>query len=121
MNQGNAIDWMLMGWRKYADFSGRARRKEYWMFVLGNVIISIILSIIARIIGTEFLSYIFMLASLCPSIAAGVRRLHDTDRPGLWMLLALIPFGAFVLIYFFVLEGTRGNNQFGPDPKAGEA
>jgi uncharacterized membrane protein YhaH (DUF805 family) len=91
------------------------------MFVLGNVIISVILSIIGGILGTSVLSYIFGLVALVPGIAAGVRRLHDTDRPGLWMLLALIPFGAFVLIYFFVLEGTRGNNQFGPDPKAGEA
>ena len=115
MNQGNAIDWMLIGWRKFADFSGRARRKEYWMFVLGNVIIALILGVIGGIIGTRLLSNIFSLVSLVPSIAAIVRRMHDVDKSG-WF--CLIP------IYNLVLactEGTRGNNQYGPDPKAGEA
>lgn len=121
MNQGSAIDWMLIGWRKFADFSGRARRKEFWMFVLGSVIISVILSIIGAIIHTSFLSYIYSLVALVPSIAAGVRRLHDTNRSGWFILLGLIPLVGLVLIYFYVLEGDRANNQFGPDPKAGEA
>lgn len=121
MNQSSAIDWMLMAWRKYADFSGRARRKEYWMYILGYVIVSVVLAIIGSILSTSLLGYAFMLVALVPSIAVGIRRLHDTERSGWWMLLGLIPLGGLVLLVFFVMEGTRGNNAFGPDPKAGEA
>ena len=121
------MQWYTEVLKKYAVFSGRARRKEFWMFVLINTVISIILSILDAIIGTRtdsgfgLLSGIYSLAVLLPSIAVSIRRLHDTDRSGWWILLALIPFiGAIVLIVFYALEGTAGENKYGPDPKAGE-
>jgi uncharacterized membrane protein YhaH (DUF805 family) len=113
--------------KKYVEFSGRARRKEYWMFVLINVIISLILSILDSIIGTTagggigVLSSIYSLAVLLPSLGVTVRRLHDTNRSGWWILIALIPIiGAIILIVFTAMEGTPGDNKYGPDPKAAE-
>lgn len=121
------MDWYLGVLRKYAVFDGRARRKEFWMFVLFNVAISIALSIIDNILGLTFdsgsgvLGSIYSLAVLIPSIAVGVRRLHDTGRSGWWILIGLIPLvGWIILVYFYILDGVRGSNQYGPDPKAGE-
>ncbi|HEY2190834.1 MAG TPA: DUF805 domain-containing protein [Actinomycetospora sp.] len=126
------MQWYLKALRQYADFSGRARRTEFWMFVLVNVIISVILGIIDSAIGTASLyaaggtaSYspgilggIYGLAVLIPSIAVTVRRLHDTDRSGWWFFIQLIPVvGAIVMLVFACLEGTRGPNRFGADPK----
>jgi uncharacterized membrane protein YhaH (DUF805 family) len=104
---------------KYADFSGRAGRKEYWMFFLVNLVISCVLGAVLGVIHLGALSFLYSLAVLCPGIAVGVRRLHDTDRSGWWALLALIPFiGPLGLIVLLALEGTAGDNKFGPRPKA---
>lgn len=105
--------------KKYAVFSGRARRKEYWMFVLFNFIISIAISLVTTFIGAlSFLSPLYTLAILIPSIAVGVRRLHDTNRSGWWFLLAFIPvIGAIVLIVFLAQDSQPGENQYGPNPK----
>lgn len=112
--------------KKYAVFSGRAPRKEYWMFVLINMIVSLLITLpavgilMATQIDLTFLANIYSLAVLCPGIAVGVRRLHDTNRSGWWMLLALIPFiGAIVLLVFLATAGTSGSNQFGEDPYRG--
>jgi uncharacterized membrane protein YhaH (DUF805 family) len=117
--------------KRYAQFSGRARRKEFWMYVLFYFIGSIIVGILDRILGLDFtssnsfrsggwLSTIYWLALLIPSIAVGVRRLHDTNRTGWWILLWLTCIGIIVLIIFWALEGTPGDNKYGPDPKAAE-
>lgn len=81
------MQWYLQVLKNYVEFSGRARRKEYWMFILISVIISAILNVIQYVIGMEIpaLSLIYSLAVLLPSIAVGVRRLHDTERSGHWM------------------------------------
>lgn len=120
------MEWYLAVLRKYAVFTGRARRREFWMFTLVNVLISIGLSIIDTILGTDYgagygiLSTIYGLAVLIPSIAVGVRRLHDTGRTGWWLLIGLVPcVGLIVLIVFYATEGQRGDNQYGADPKAG--
>jgi uncharacterized membrane protein YhaH (DUF805 family) len=122
------MEWYLAVLRKYAVFTGRARRREFWMFTLVNVLISIGLSIIDTILGTDYgagygiLSTIYSLAVLIPSIAVGVRRLHDTGRTGWWLLIGLVPcVGLIVLIVFYATEGQRGDNQYGADPKAGYA
>jgi len=120
------IDYALTPLRKYADFSGRARRAEYWWFYLFVIIAFVIASILDSLLGFGgsvgpygILSAILGLAMLVPSLAAGVRRLHDTDRSGWWLLIALIPLvGAIVLLVFYVSEGTRGDNRFGQDPKS---
>lgn len=104
--------------KKYAEFNGRARRKEFWMFVLINICISIAVGIVAAIIHLRALHVLYSLAVLVPCLAVSVRRLHDTNRSGWWLLLALIPLiGAIVLIVFYAQDSDPGENQFGPNPK----
>lgn len=112
------MNWYLEVLKKYAVFDGRARRKEYWMFFLFNVLISIVLTIVEMSLGIFGVSLIYSLAVLIPGIAVSVRRLHDINKSGLWLLIAFIPFiGAIVLLVFFVIDGTQGNNDYGPSPK----
>ena len=104
---------------KYADFNGRARRSEYWYFVLFNFVISLAVGFVAGLIGFNWLSYIYSLALLVPSIAIGVRRLHDIGKSGWWLLISLVPLiGGIWLIILMVKEGDHGDNAYGPDPKA---
>lgn len=123
------MSWYIEVLKKYAVFGGRARRKEYWYFVLFNLIISIILAIVDNVTGSfsaeagmGLLGGLYMLAVLIPGIAVSVRRLHDTDRSGWWLLIVLVPLiGAIVLIIFMVLDSSPGENQYGPNPKEATA
>jgi len=121
------MDWYLAVLKKYVEFTGRARRQEYWMFVLINVVISIGLSIVDNVLGTKtagsgILSGIYSLAVLLPSLAVTVRRLHDTNRSGWWILIGLVPLvGWIVLIIFLVQDSDPGDNQYGPNPKLAPA
>ena len=123
------MSWYLQALKKYAVFSGRSRRMEYWYFVLFNIIVSIVLGVIDGLLGTSgsyagagLLSGIYGLAVLIPTLAVTVRRLHDTDRTGWWILIALVPLiGVIVLLVFAALDGTPGNNQYGPNPKEASA
>jgi uncharacterized membrane protein YhaH (DUF805 family) len=122
---------MTMPLRRYAEFSGRSRRKEYWMFFLLLMIAFVVVGIVEGALGMAGtvgpygpLSILLILAVFIPSLAVGVRRLHDTGRSGWWLLIGLVPLlGGIVLLIFYVLEGTRGPNEYGPDPKdaGGEA
>ena len=120
------MSWFVEALKKYAVFSGRSRRKEYWYFILFAAIISIVLSIIDgligaydRTVGVGLLSSIFSLAVLIPSIAVTVRRLHDIDRTGWWVLISLVPLiGWIVLLVFTVQDSTPGSNRYGPNPKS---
>ena len=114
------MDWYMAVLKKYADFSGRARRREYWMFVLINFLIGCGLGVIAALVhGLTFLSWVYSLAVLVPSIAVSVRRLHDTSRSGWWLLIGLVPLiGLIVLIVFFATDGEPGDNEYGPNPKS---
>jgi len=108
--------------KKYVEFNGRARRREFWMFFLCNFVIGIGFSILSLIpvIGGLFsvLSWIFSLAIFVPSLSVGVRRLHDTNKSGLLYLLGLIPLvGLIILIVFWATNGDSGKNQYGADPK----
>ncbi|BBB27488.1 DUF805 domain-containing protein [Amphritea japonica] len=113
------MNWYLAVLKNYVGFSGRARRKEYWMFTLFNLIVAIVLGFVDNLIGTTgLLGGIYALAVLLPAIAVTIRRLHDTGRAGWWLLLILIPIiGALVLLVFMILEGKSGNNDYGNDPK----
>ena len=119
------MSWYFAVLKQYATFSGRARRKEYWFFVLFNIIASMILAFIDGMTGTfsaeismGMLGGIYALAVLLPSLAVSVRRLHDTDRSGWWLLIAFVPIvGAIVLLVFAVQEGKTVGNQFGANPK----
>ena len=118
------MNWYIEVLKKYAVFNGRARRKEYWYYVLFSLIISIVLIFIDQAIGTfdmeagiGALSGIYALAVLIPGIAVTIRRLHDTDRTGWWILLFLIPLiGPLVLLVFMILDSSPDENQYGPNP-----
>lgn len=104
--------------KHYVDFNGRARRKEFWMFYLFTTIISIILGWVDGLIfGQQILSYLFGILILLPFISLWVRRLHDTNKSGWWLLLVFTGIGTIVLLVFAILEGEKGPNQYGPDPK----
>ncbi len=119
------MNWYLEVLKKYAEFDGRACRQEYWFFMLFNILISAFFATIDFFSGTfnfetglGLLSGIYSVAVLIPGIAVTVRRLHDTDRSGWWLLIALIPvIGAIVLFIFTVLDSTSGDNQYGSNPK----
>jgi uncharacterized membrane protein YhaH (DUF805 family) len=119
------MNWYLEALKKYAVFYGRARRKEYWFFVLFNFVFAFVLAIVDAMMGNldpetgyGVLSGIYTLAVLIPGIAVTIRRLHDTDRSGWWFLILFIPLvGAVVLLVFMIIDGTSGQNEYGPDPK----
>lgn len=123
------MNWYFEVLKKYAVFSGRARRKEYWHFVLFNIIIIIVFTFIDVIIGTYneqanigLLSGVYILVVLIPGIAVAVRRLHDTDRSGWWLLIGLIPLiGGIVLLVFMLQDSKPGANQYGANPKEATA
>ena len=103
---------------KYATFTGRAHRTEFWMFLLMTVIVTMVVSVVDSIIGKQVLSTLYGLATLVPGLAIGARRLHDTDRSGWWQLLGLVPLvGIIVLIVFYVQDSQPGGNRFGANPK----
>jgi uncharacterized membrane protein YhaH (DUF805 family) len=130
------MNWYVKVLKQYVDFSGRARRTEYWMFTLFSVLISIALGVVDALafgsgsfaalsggvtasVNLGVLGTIYFLAVLLPTLAVTVRRLHDTDRSGWWILISLVPLvGGIVLLVFLVLEGTRGPNRHGAAPKA---
>ncbi|KAF7766347.1 hypothetical protein PUND_a2163 [Pseudoalteromonas undina] len=104
--------------RSYADFSGRNRRKAFWMFMLINLIFSLLTSVIDGITNTMFVSTIYSLALLIPQLSAGARRLHDTNRSGWWQLLWLVPvIGWIILIIFLAQDSQEGENDHGANPK----
>ncbi|MFP3975564.1 MAG: DUF805 domain-containing protein [Dehalococcoidia bacterium] len=111
--------WYLEVLKKYAVFSGRARRKEYWMFVLFNAIIAFVLAFAEVFVGGPgVLANLYTLAVLIPSVAVSVRRLHDITRSGWWLLVGLIPLiGTILLLIFMVQDSESGDNQYGPNPK----
>jgi len=114
------MDIYLSVLRKYVEFSGRAKRREYWTFVLISLVISLILSFIDRMLGlsTEqgvgLLSGIYSLAVLLPSLAVTVRRLHDTGRSGWWILIGLVPIIGWVVLLVFMLLDSTADNEHGP-------
>lgn len=131
------MHWMLMPLRRYADFAGRSRRREYWMFVLLNALIGVFVGLVflvgyyADMSQTEmdtylmpvvYLAGLYSLVATIPGVAVTIRRLHDTDRSGWNLLWALVPlFGALLLLVYYIGEGTPGPNRFGADPKAAGA
>lgn len=112
MDFATAVKTVVM--QKYANFSGRAIRSEYWWFILAYIIAYLVLAIVDYVLGAQLLTAILSLALLIPSIAVGVRRLHDLDKSGWWLLLGCVPIVGLILIYWFTQPGTPGANRFGP-------
>jgi uncharacterized membrane protein YhaH (DUF805 family) len=112
-------------YKRYFDFQGRASRREYWMFYLLFVIVTVVTTVLVGVLGRDnpismvvySLFGLFILGSLIPSVAVTVRRLHDTNRSGWWLLISFLPFiGGLVLLVFTVLPGTPGENRYGRSP-----
>ncbi|HEY1603481.1 MAG TPA: DUF805 domain-containing protein [Pirellulales bacterium] len=115
---GFGFHWYVLAWKKFGDASGRARRMEYWTFILFNNLALILFSFIDGFAGTSgVLSLLYLCAALVPIAATGIRRLHDTDLSGWWILLACIPLLGIVLLVFFVRDSQPGTNKYGPNPK----
>ena len=117
------MNWYLAALKKYAEFKGRSRRMEFWMFALFYWIGVVVLMVVEGFIGLAgILSGLFALGHLVPNIAVTIRRLHDTDRSGWWLLIVLVPaIGFIVLLVFMCMDGTAGANRFGPNPKEAAA
>ncbi len=116
MGFGQAIS---AGFSNYVNFSGRACRSEYWWWILFIIIADIVAAIIDQAIGMQLVTGLFGLVTIIPNIAIAIRRLHDLDRTGWWILLGFIPLiGWLILFIWFCLKGTDGPNRFGPDPLA---
>ena len=126
------MEWMILPLKRYAEFSGRSRRKEYWMFFLLIVLVAVGLGIVTGGLagfdgegesaagGLSFVMIIFYVAIIVPTLAVQVRRFHDQDKSGWFVLLGFIPLvGGIIVLVFMCLEGTKGDNQYGPDPKGG--
>ncbi len=114
------MHWYTDVLKKYAEFSGRATRQQFWMFVLINLLISIAVGIIGGILHTKILGNLYSLALLIPSLAVGARRLHDMGKSGWWQLLMLIPILGWIIMIVFLATDTQPiDNQYGPNPKGG--
>jgi uncharacterized membrane protein YhaH (DUF805 family) len=116
--KGVNVSWYLKALKKYAVFSGRAGRKEYWMFFLINAIIVWGLFIVEGLAGGQgILSQLYLLATLIPHFAVITRRLHDTNRSAWWLLIFLVPLGTIPLLIFLVQDSQSVENQYGSNPK----
>lgn len=119
------MGWWLQAWRRYAVFSGRAQRKEYWYFLLFTVLANVGCFFLDNYFGTRqpsarfgLIGGTFALAALLPTLAVSARRLHDTGKSGWYLLLGLIPaLGAIVLLVMMAQPTVSGSNPFGPDPR----
>jgi uncharacterized membrane protein YhaH (DUF805 family) len=115
------MHWYFEVLQKYTLFTGRARRSEFWYFVLISVLIGFVLgildSVIRKLAGFGPFGMIYGLAVLVPTIAVSIRRLHDTDRSGWWLLLGLVPLVGLVLIVFLAEDGKASTNRYGQNPK----
>ncbi|WP_237217291.1 DUF805 domain-containing protein, partial [Falsiroseomonas oryziterrae] len=118
MNFQDAVRTCL---QNYVTFSGRARRSEFWFFILFNLLVQVVAAILDSFLGdTGIMGAIASLALFLPGLAVSVRRLHDTGRSGWWVLLGLVPLvGIIVLIVWYANRGEDGPNRFGPDPRGG--
>jgi len=113
------MNWYLAVLKKYAVFTGRAHRREYWMFFLFNLIIAFAIGLIEGVIGSPgIIGMLYVLAVFLPGLAVSMRRLHDIGKSGWWLLIGLIPLiGAIVLLIFMVQDSRPGDNAYGPNPK----
>ncbi len=106
------MNWYLDVLKSYAEFDGRAGREEFWYFTLLNIVINI-----ALMVTNTWLWSIYMVAVLIPSLAVSVRRLHDIDHSGWWLLVAIVPVFGIALLFLMMQDSKPGENQYGYNPK----
>lgn len=119
------MNWYIEALKKYAVFSGRSRRKEFWYFMLFVLVISFVLALIDNGVGNNYdpeagigtLSRLYLLAMWIPSLAVSVRRLHDIGRSGWWLLLIFIPVIGGLIFLIFAVQDSKPGTEFGPNPK----
>lgn len=111
------MEWYLAVLKNYAGFEGRARRKEFWTFVLISLVVSGVIGLVASATGLLVLTSVYSLIILVPSLAVTVRRLHDVGHSAWSLVLAVIPFGILVLLWYLVEDGRPGPNRYGLNPK----
>ena len=111
------MNYFLDGVKRYVDFSGRARRKEFWMYFLFYTIFYIVATFIEEATGNPFITLIYALALALPTISIATRRLHDIGRTGWWQLLGVIPLLGFIVLIIFYVQDSKPDNKFCPNPK----
>ncbi len=112
------MNWYLKCWRQYADFSGRARRREYWMFYLFNIIFALVAMLLDVILGLALFVYLYSILVFIPSLSVCVRRLHDVGKSGWMYLIGLVPIvGTIWLLVLFCTDSQPGRNRWGDNPK----
>ncbi|MCZ0987677.1 DUF805 domain-containing protein [Streptomyces diastatochromogenes] len=112
------MSWFIEALKKYAVFGGRARRKEYWLFMLFAWLVYVVLATIGAAAHAPYIVGIAVVAFLLPALGVTVRRLHDTGRSGWWILIGIIPLvGPIVLLVFYCSDSEAGANKYGPNPK----
>jgi len=119
------MGWFILAWTRAAEFTGRSRRKEYWMFQLFNILVGVAIAMGALLIGGKaglntfaFSLCAYGMVSFVPSLSCMVRRLHDTGRSGWWYFIGFVPLiGGIVLMVFMVLDSDPDRNEYGPNPK----
>jgi uncharacterized membrane protein YhaH (DUF805 family) len=119
------MEWFLLAWKRGAEFSGRSRRKEYWMFQLFNFLVVIFIFGLALLAGGETAlkfgtgcCFLYCFVAFVPALAVTVRRLHDIGRSGYWYFISFVPLvGGIVLFVFTVLDSDPDRNEYGPNPK----
>lgn len=116
------MKWMFLPLKRIADFRGRSRRREFWMFTLFEVAVICATGFVDRALGDTngegIIGPLVVLAFMVPSVMVSIRRLHDTDRSGWWIWVSLVPvLGSLALLALFCTEGTGGTNRYGEDPK----
>lgn len=114
----NFADAVKSGFNNYVTFSGRAARSEFWFWTLFSILANLAAGIVDMVLGIGLVGLVVSLALLLPGLAVSVRRLHDLDRTGWWMLLILTCIGIILLIVWDCMKGTTGPNRFGADPLA---
>jgi uncharacterized membrane protein YhaH (DUF805 family) len=113
------MEYFTNALKKYADFSGRATRQEYWMYILFYMVFYIVLAVVEGVLGLSILTTVFSLGLLVPTISLAARRLHDTGRTGWWQLLSLVPIVGSIVLIVFLVQDSDDDNPYGPNPKVG--
>lgn len=111
------MEYFINAFKQYADFTGRASRQDYWMFIVFYMIFLVLLGVLGAMLGTSLLTTLFSLVILVPSISITARRLHDIGRSGWWQLIGLLPLIGLIVMIIFLVQASDEDNEYGPGPQ----